>query len=352
MSYERVESLEGEFAIDWDIVRRIICSYWVSQKQNEHAKEVSVSERTLNPFSWMLPEVTNVEVDWPAVRREAEANTDSELMAMKWNVNRSVKEIARDLQRKVQQTRRAKQSFRDRMSRLQTSNSQAIDAAVSNYDTAIGGAKLVRDTSFETVMIMAGTLSGGTALAVIGAGSALKGTAKWQDTGNVGAALIEVSGSFIFGVIPVARAGAGAVAGRTEKLVLVTLEASFESIGAVVEGDTLGKALAKGSVKMLAPGVGNLVKSDAVQKMLGRAVVPARIEVLSSYVESYAKFGFGKGAGIAIDKAFAKNQAGGTSGGAVACNACDASSALLRLAIVDMKKGASLMDFFSAAAGR
>jgi hypothetical protein len=73
-------------------------------------------------------------------------------------------------------------------------------------------ARVVRDLSAGTLVVGATFLSGGTALAVLGGGSALKGTATYQDTGNVGAAMLDATATFTVGAIGIGAAGAASSA--------------------------------------------------------------------------------------------------------------------------------------------
>jgi hypothetical protein len=63
MAWEQVPSQDGTYAVDWETVRRLIRAYWRAHKQNELAVTRTDSEKTMNPASWLMPDLTTVEVD-------------------------------------------------------------------------------------------------------------------------------------------------------------------------------------------------------------------------------------------------------------------------------------------------
>src|SRR5262245_6798118 len=72
VGYESVQNGGTQFMIDWGIVRRLLKSYWTARLQYQYGTEVSMSDsHWYNPFSWSLPDVSQVEVDWDAVRADS-----------------------------------------------------------------------------------------------------------------------------------------------------------------------------------------------------------------------------------------------------------------------------------------
>src|SRR3989442_9019726 len=112
MGYELLSSGQTQFAIDWDIVRRILRSYHTAYLQLDFAREVTMSEsQWYNPLTWSLPDISHVEVDWDAVRRNAEAQTGSDLRDMRVEAKYNAARVARRLEDMVETTARNKEMF-------------------------------------------------------------------------------------------------------------------------------------------------------------------------------------------------------------------------------------------------
>src|SRR5690606_37155944 len=159
---------------------------------------------------------------------------------------------------------------------------QALERAVGRDQTAIDVAKVVRDSSATTLLIGATLLSGGTAgaaFATLATGSGLKATTKYQDTGNLGAASVELAGNLIFGMIPIGRAGE-ALKGA-EKAAVLIMQANWSATVSLVEGKSLSESLASGALALIAdPVAGAIVGSPVVKKGLEKVAVPAATAVL------------------------------------------------------------------------
>ena len=196
-----------------------------------------------------------------------------------------------------------------------------IDNTVDNLETSISVAQVVRDVSFDALMVGAVVISGGTGLAIAGGGSVLKGVATYQDTGNIGAAAIETTGSFILAAIPISAAGNLSTSG---KVVLVFLDANFEISKSLISGDSVKQSLAKGGTKLVISGgaeaLGSSLNSEPVQEMLSKTAVVvekssvksaaelADTQILDEFGQSMTiqlgTYASGKVAGVVIDQQF------------------------------------------------
>lgn len=78
-----------------------------------------------------------------------------------------------------------------------------IDATIRHSGWGLSIARGARDLSGSILVIGATYLSGGAALAVLGAGSGLQGWGKYQDTGKVDQAVLQGVGTFVVGAIPI-----------------------------------------------------------------------------------------------------------------------------------------------------
>jgi hypothetical protein len=74
------------------------------------------------------------------------------------------------------------EAFQKKQRDVSQKASKEIEAAVASYGTALTVAKTVRDISASILVGIGTVVSGGTAALGIGAGAALKGTAKYQDS--------------------------------------------------------------------------------------------------------------------------------------------------------------------------
>jgi len=166
MGYELLSSGQTQFAIDWDIVRRILRSYHTAYLQLDFAREVTMSEsQWYNPLTWSLPDISHVEVDWDAVRRNAEAQTGSDLRDMRVEAKYNAARVARRLEDMVETTARNKEMFVDWLGTVQTQNMGSVNRAVEDYESNIEIAKFVRDTSADGLMVGASVMTGGAAVA-------------------------------------------------------------------------------------------------------------------------------------------------------------------------------------------
>ena len=179
-----------------------------------------------------------------------------------------------------------KRTFRDKLSSTQNINMSRIRSSVDNWDKVISATKIVRDVSFQTVCIGAVVVGGPAGVALAAAGSGGKGAAKYQDTGNIGAATIEATGSFVTTVIPLGKAASGAkamtgTANRiAEESVLVFIDGSFDVAGNLVEGDSMGLALTKAAVNFAGDKVASRALGAApVKRLINRAAFPVSVRI-------------------------------------------------------------------------
>ena len=276
MAYWLLENDRATYAVDWDVVNRLVRGYHRSKLRDDCSQVVTTSEsRWFNPFSWSLPDVRSLEVDWDKVSSRLNTAADDDFNRLAQQATRDVPSMHRDLQWMVADTSRRTAAFTDILGALQTENMIRINSAVESYEGQVQAAKFVRDTAADGLMVGASIATGGAGVAVLGGGSALKGWAKYQDTGRAGAAVLTGVGGFTFGVFKLG--GTKLKAG--EEAALTILQAEWETGVALAEGKSLGKALGTGSLKLAGPFVDRFFKMGVVKSMLERACVPLRITV-------------------------------------------------------------------------
>ncbi len=345
MAYELIQSGQTQYAVDWSVIRRLLRSYYTAQFQMRYASEVSLSDsHWYNPFSWSLPDVSQLEVDWDSVRRNSDAYADIDLAEMQGQAKFDAAGVARRVDDMIAVTAKNKEAFVDWMGDIQTQNMHRINQAVDDYEANIEIARFVRNTSADGLMVGASVMSGGAALAVMGGGSFLKGEGKFQDTGSVGAGVMEGVGSFVFAYVKL-----GKKFSFKQDMVLALVQAPYKAATEIVGGATVGKAALSGALKLTGPSV------DRVFKLLDKAPMPITItyggedvasKVVSKFlgtmtqkrgIEEYGKNRLLKGGGTA-----GSDQEEDTSArrqGQVVAEATLSNRYLLYLAFVNMEKG-------------
>lgn len=295
MAYELMQSGDTQFAIDWSVVRRLVRSYYTAYHQLNYGQEVTLSDsQWYNPMSWSLPDVSHIEVNWEAVRRRTDADTDEELRKMQQEAKTNAASVAYRLDSMIETAARNKEAFVDWMGDVQTQNTKSIDQAVDAYESKIEIAKFVRDRSADGLMIGASVMSGGTAVAVMGAGSILTGEAKFQDTGSVGAGVMEGVGTFAFAYVKL-----GKEFSFKQDMVLALVQAPYKTGTELVAGATVGEAALSGALTLTDPTVDRLLKLGPSKSLFEKVAVPLVITYRGKNVASEL---LSKSAGAMIQK--------------------------------------------------
>jgi hypothetical protein len=282
MAYELVQSGRTQFAIDWDVVHRLVRSHHRACLQWDLSREVPMSEsHWYNPMSWALPDVSHAEVPWDSVREYSERFTDSDLRDMRAAAGSNAAGVARRLEDMIDITGQKKEAFADWMGTLQTQNMQAISKAVDDYQSNIEIAKFVRDASAEGLMVGASVMTGGAAVAALGGASFFKGACKFQDTDSVGAAVLEGVGSFTFAYVKLGKSFS-----FKENMILAFVQAPYKTGTELVGGESMGKALLKGGLKLTGPVTEAFFKLPPSKTLFDKVAVPIVITYQGQNVAS------------------------------------------------------------------
>jgi hypothetical protein len=295
MSYEVIKNGSTEFWVDWSVMRRLVRSYWMARLQYYNAREVPMSDsHWYNPMSWSLPEVSTLEVDWPYVRANIDSRTDDDVQQMRERASYQAADVAHQIEDLIDEAGSYKDKYMDWMGTVQSRNAQAIDHAVDDYQSQIEVAKFVRDSCADGLMVGASVMSGGAAVAVMGGGSFLKGTAKFEDTGSIGAGVMEGAGSFVFAYVKLGQKWS-----FKEDMVLALVQAVYKTDTELVGGATLGKAALSGALKLTGPGVDRLFKLGPMKTIFDKAAVPI---VITYGGENVASQFLGKASSTMVQK--------------------------------------------------
>ena len=199
---------------------------------------------------FLMPTTFLFETDWDGLRADVDQETNTFYMDAAERLSRDPASMRANLLGMMARGRgdfNAVEAMRRRATRQ---SSESISNNVSGWETALSVAQFTRDTSATILVVGAGLLSGGAAFGVLGAGSVLRGTATYQDTGNVGAAVINGSGTFIVGMVGIA--GGNPALMRSEQIQLMFvgsgLQGGVQGAQSLVEGKTPKQALQQAAV--------------------------------------------------------------------------------------------------------
>lgn len=307
MSYAKYETKDGSYLVDWEKVHDIMRGCYLYQFARAELKVVTVEGEQIGEA-----DLKEIRIPWSSIRPKASTATNSVLGPIIQNNDIGA------LYRLIHlvyfpQMVENKKVVRDQMSRVQTDNANSVNRLVEIWGGVIGVTKVVRDTSFTIVSIGAGIVGGPAGVALAAAASSGKGVAKYQDTHNIGSALIEGTASFITTIIPIGGASAGLKNSKTLDGVIVLIDASFDTTQNLVEGDSFLKAVTKaGGKQIVGKGFGKLANfhQKDVEKLIANSAIPitnvakSSIEILNSNISKNIAAGMGAQAlaGIATKK--------------------------------------------------
>jgi hypothetical protein len=269
MAYELLTSGRTQFAIDWDVVARIVRSYQTSVLQLEYGREVTMSQSYwYNPLSWSLPDISHVEVDWARVQRRADGDAAAVVADMRTEAKYHAPRVARRLEDMVDLTGRNKETFVDWIGTVQTQNMRAVRQAVDDYQASIEISTFVRDMSADGLMVGASAMSGGAAIAALGGASVFKGTCRFQDDGRVGAAVMEGAGSFAFCYFKLGNPS------FKQEMALAFVQAPYAAGTELVAGASISEAVVSGALKLTGPSAEALFKLPPAKTLFDKVAVP------------------------------------------------------------------------------
>jgi hypothetical protein len=344
MAYELLANGPTQFAVDWDVVGRIVRSYHTAHLQYTYAREVTMSDsQWYNPMTWSLPKVSHVEVDWNAVRTDVDSFAQADVRNMRVEAKYNAARIARRLEDMIEMTADRKEAFVAWIGTVQTQNMQSIDKAVEDYEAGAEIARFVRDTSADGLMVGASVMTGGAAVAALGGASFFKGVCKFQDTGSVGAGVMQAAGSLSFAYVKLGKNFT-----FKQDVVLALVQAPYAVGTELVGGATVSKAVGSSALKLTAPAAESLFKLGPAKTLFDKVAVPVVItyggeNVASAFLSKLAGKGVQRGLEERGKKALNDSDADADSGprrqGQVIEQSTVSTKFLLYLAFVNMEKG-------------
>ncbi len=263
------------FVVEWDVIERLLKSIYTTQYQLIDSRINPLKQST--GFNPRMDELWTVDVDWDAVHAKTERDIKLEMPDLRAWAKVDPVGVARELDHRIDFAAELRQAFLDKMRGVSAQNVQNIDKAVAAYETDIKIARFVRDTAAELFMVAASVETGGAAATLYASlGSAGKGYAKFEDTGNYGAAVLEGCGSFVFAA---AKIGKPFGLDLGESQVLVLIQAPYKTYTELVGGASFGDAVVSGSVKLMGPWLDGFFKkhTETALKMFANSAVPIEI---------------------------------------------------------------------------
>jgi hypothetical protein len=280
MSYTEVSTTAGRYYIDYELVDRIIWESALAQQKWIHHEVV---ETQLESDLWALhidyPKAYHVRVNSRAAVSLANLSVraNREIHYLRSRVSEHgttvpVSEMERlcnalyEMQRNGQM---ATEALLDKQKRMTKRSFASIDSSVKTADRNQDIVRFIRDACAETLLIYAGTLTGGAAYGFAGAGSFIKGYAEYGDTGSVGAGVVQAGASFLtFGLakgVKVPNTPGG-------KTMMVYAKVKTEFAGnfavALLEGKTLQNSLKAATVDTILGAVGSWQGGKMIPKEL------------------------------------------------------------------------------------
>lgn len=286
----RFQLRDGWWLIDWDAIAKIERAMYRATYRYSYSRTTPMPREGGIASHWM-PEVNTLEVDFDRVNAKADA--EAMLAVADWRRELAARprllggeELRHELAADQAATESAATSFQRKLHSISKKNMENINAADRFWGAMKRGAETARDISAEILVI------GGTAIAApviaaggigaaagaggwLAAGSALKGAAKFQDTNNVGAAMIEATSAFGFAVLTPAAELKGAkniAVIFLAKMPVNTLEGYVEARN---DGKSLRKALQAAAVKGVAEAATSVILgSSKVDQMMRKLTIP------------------------------------------------------------------------------
>ena len=306
MPWINVHDNRGE---DWALNQ---LGLWILIREYLHATILLDRARVVRQERWFGPDIVSVDVNFSGFRQEKDRESPTYYERMADMVMADGQTAFRELVRLRELTQQATSRLRTMQQESSSETMRNIDQSVSRGEATVEALQVVRDVSAGTLVVGATFLSGGAALAVLGGGSALKGTATYQDTGNVGAAMLDATATFTVGAIGIgaaastattttaasrslfARAGQGGTGSmrqavtehvRTQGAIVLVgagVNAQFELANGLVQGRTMEESITSAGTRFGT----DLVSGAVLGPVLDRCALPIAVRLVTDHVSN------------------------------------------------------------------
>lgn len=266
---------------------------WMLVRQHVYNKLLYQRSREVRENRLFLPDLLSVETDFNGIREAR----DRESAPLWTDIEHRVSNDPAGALPMLVQMRERTEHYAGELIAMQRRASREtfanIERSVAAGERGRAIAAGVVELSATTLVVGSAFLTGGAAVAVLGGGSVLKGTGRYQETGNIGGAILEATGTFVVGVIPLAGGSLQGATGvstalsqqvattaarqatvRTSEAVALVIvgagvDAQVEGLKALVDGrsasDALRAAAVRFTVDVTTGGFGAMLDKRAMQ---------------------------------------------------------------------------------------
>ena len=172
-------------------------------------------------------------------------------------------EVAENLADMRQETRSFVDQQLAKLKVAQEKTYRSMENHVALGNVGVELAKRTRNACAQFLLVGSAAVAIPAGLAALSGGAGLKGIGKYQDTGNIGSAVVEASGSFVVGLVGISSSTATVVAGESGGKAIFfvgsLLDSGFEGAKSLLEGNSVNQALKKSASKLIVSlGIGHL----------------------------------------------------------------------------------------------
>lgn len=272
---EAKDKSDIKWKVNWDGVTQTVRSYYAAMHIAQSMK-VETLQESVGFFDKMT--VQNIVTDWDNVRKRTQTALSAKQSKWRNNTFRDFSEMHKDLVAMRREARRYQSSNNRFLRGIIESNTRETKRHIESLDATIKALQWVRDLSTTTLVVGSGFISGGASLAVLGGGSALTGVGRYQDTGNIGAAVVDATGTFVLGSFTL-RGVKGPLAAMPQASKKAFFWLVEMPISAVVDMSTdilEGKSLSESGLDFGLKSAGEFLLDTAAQGLLKRLPMPVR----------------------------------------------------------------------------
>lgn len=284
MGYWILRDNRREYAVDWDVVYRIIRAFSFARYRLSDYTVESTDDGFGSPL------MHHYVFDWDAIRRKSIAKADEDFARISERATSNMIDAREELRWMVEGTQRLTEDFANRMRAQQVQNLQSMQSTTRWLELETDALRFIRDLSADFIVVSSSLMTGGAAaagVAALGAGSALKGAYKYQDTESVASALMTGSGSLLFGALKLNGFGKTAIG---EKLLVIVGQSAVDAGSAWAAGKPAWDIVKAGAAKGFTSGVSEfglsrLLQMRIFERLISNSALRTNIEYLTSMVK-------------------------------------------------------------------
>ena len=278
---------DGRWAFNADGIYLLIRSAVRAQIVRSRSRVVPTDHGFLLPTTYCL------ETDWSGFRVAFERETTRYWNDARQQITLNPRLMRGTLLGLINDARRDLAWMEDQRITANRRSASSIDSVVNGWENALTVARVVRDGSATILVVTGGIVSGGAGLAAAGAagmtgvttgtamttlavGSVMRGTFTYQDTGNVGSAVVNTVGTFSVGAIGIGAAGVAMSTAQTGTIIVIQSAGQGTATGmqAIAEGRS-----ARDSAVAAAISAGFGVVGGAIGTQLGGMSLTSQVTI-------------------------------------------------------------------------